>query len=231
MLIMKFTKNIVLQKLGDIRCLRGYWAFSLFLPPLFHPPPSFILPPSSSHLSSSLRPSPQDVTVLHHRFIDECFRRLDEVMDPTGGAGRTGSTGRNTSMLVTLHHGYDSSKEHCQLNFSPSSLSPLHPPPLLSSLSSFIPHHPPSPSFPPSLLPLCINFTLPPPPPPPLLSPSSKLQVQVIERLLLLAQRYIMVVEVGRASSSLSSRIGTFPSPPSLFPHLHSLPQFSYFTS
>ena len=233
-------ENIVLQKLGAIRCLRGYWAFSLFLPSLFHPPPSFILPPSSYHLSSSLRPSPQDVTVLHHRFIDECFRRLDEVMDPTGGAGRTGSTGRNTSMLVTLHHGYDSSKEHCQLNFSPSSLSPLHPPPLLSSLSPpslplFHSTLPPPPFLPPSFLSALIS--LPPPSPPlplllpPLLSPSSKLQVQVIERLLLLAQRYIMVVEVGRASSSLSSRIGTFPSPPSLFPHLHSLPQFSYFTS
>ena len=127
-------------------------SLSLFLPFLFHPPPSFILPPSSYRLSSSLHPSPQDVTVLHHRFIDECFRRLDEVMDPTGGAGRTGSTGRNTSMLVTLHHCYDSSKEHCQLNFSPSSLSPLHPPPLLSSLLPLFLYF-----TPPSLLPLCIN--------------------------------------------------------------------------
>ena len=140
-------------------------------PPLFHPPPSFILPPSSYLLSSSLRPSPQDVTVLHHRFIDECFRRLDEVLDPTGGAGRTGSTGRNTSMLVKLHHGYDSSKEHCQLNFSPSSLtcpsaflspsslSPIHPPPLLSSL-------PPPPFLPPSFFFALISLPCPLLPPP-----------------------------------------------------------------
>ena len=210
----------------DYAILLGLLILSLFLPSLFHPPLPFILPPSSYFLSSSLRPSPQDVTVLHHRFIDECFRRLDEVMDPTGGAGRTGSTGRNTSMLVTLHHGYDSSNEHCQLNFSPSSLtcpSPFFPHSSLSPL-----HPPPSPFLPPSFLSSFIPL-------PPSYSPSSKLQVQVIERLLLLAQRYIMVVEVG-ASSSFSS-----PSPLSLpgselspllplslslSPHLHSLPQF-----
>ena len=135
--------------------------FSLFLPSLFHPPLSFILPPSSYLLSSSLRPSPQDVTVLHHRFIDECFRRLDEVMDPTGGAGRTGSTGRNTSMLVTLHHGYDSSNKHCQLNFSPSSLTCPSP----SSLTPPSPHSTLPPLLPPSLLPLFLHST------PPLLFP------------------------------------------------------------
>ena len=147
----------------DYAILLGLLILSLFLPSLFHPPLPFILPPSSYFLSSSLRPSPQDVTVLHHRFIDECFRRLDEVMDPTGGAGRTGSTGRDTSMLVTLHNSYDSSNEHCQLNFSPSSLTCPSP----SSLTPPSPHSTLPPllsSLPPSSLP---SFHSPPPIPPP----------------------------------------------------------------
>ena len=38
----------------------------------------------------------QDVSVLHHRFIDECLRRLDDLMDASGGALRI-STGKGAN--------------------------------------------------------------------------------------------------------------------------------------
>ena len=181
-----------------------HWAFyplSPFLPSSFcHPLPTFCPLPAPPFRPSS--PSLQDVTVLHHRFIDECFHRLDEVVDPTGGAGKTGSTGRNTSMLVT------NAPRLCFKQRTPPSHCPLlhlKLPPLFSSLPLFLPV---SLSSTPSLPPL-LN-----------LPPSRKLQVQMIERLLLLAQRYVMVVEVSAPSLSLSPSPPS-PSPPSPSPHPH----------
>ena len=124
-----------------------HWAFyplSPFLPSSFcHPLPTFCPLPAPPLRPSS--PSPQDVTVLHHRFIDECFHRLDEVVDPTGGAGKTGSTGRNTSMLV---------KNAPWLCFKQRTL-PSHCPYFTSNFP---------PSFPPSSLPVSLSSTpsLPP---------------------------------------------------------------------
>ena len=179
-----------------------HWAFyplSPFLPSSFCPPlPTFCPLPAPPFRPSS--PSLQDVTVLHHRFIDECFHRLDEVIDPTGGAGKTGSTGRNTSMLVT------NAPRLCFKQRTPPSHCPLlhlKLPPLFSSLPLFLPV---SLSSTPSLPPL-LN-----------LPPSRKLQVQMIERLLLLAQRYVMVVEV---SASPLSPSPSPPSPLSPSPHPH----------
>ena len=119
-----FNKDCICEKLCRI-----IYPLSPFLPSSFIPPPS---PPS-------LLSIPQDVTVLHHMFIDECFRRLDEVIDPTGGAGRTGSTGRNTSMLVTnaprLCFKHRTLSAHFPL-LRPK-LPSLPPPSLFPSLPSF----------------------------------------------------------------------------------------------
>jgi len=52
-----------------------------------------ILQISYQGLSTKLK---KDVSVLHNRFIDECFRRLDDLMDSSGGVMRI-STGKGTN--------------------------------------------------------------------------------------------------------------------------------------
>lgn len=42
----------------------------------------------------------QDIRSVHMRFIDECFRRLGDLTEPTAEGGGTGSSRTNTSRSV-----------------------------------------------------------------------------------------------------------------------------------